>query len=99
MIYCSKCDKHQEVTGFQKDNPILKCGHIKTPAYESNPKIETIVSDINAELAVREVLFTIGYCKKCGTVTYYVDRNGTPICAGDLTKNPGCGMPVEMINA
>jgi hypothetical protein len=29
MIYCRKCADHKDIIGFDRDDPVLSCGHVK----------------------------------------------------------------------
>jgi hypothetical protein len=39
---------------------------------------------------------TVGRCNTCGIVSVYYDENNVARCGGDMVKNPGCGMPINL---
>ncbi len=96
-IYCRKCKKKQQVVGFQKDDPILSCGHVK--------RSSNLDDRINECMKIFQNIFDtlpslgdeqISYCPICDmTVSIMTDENGTPRCCGDMMTNPGCGCPVH----
>lgn len=46
MICCSTCNKVMPITSFNRDDPVLKCGH--TQHYVDNPGFDKIESRIIA---------------------------------------------------
>lgn len=52
--YCQECDEIKEVTGFNRDDPVLECGHIIKPynMYESiNEYMAEVKQKLNAKIA------------------------------------------------
>jgi hypothetical protein len=115
MIYCEKCKKLKHVVEFQKDNPILSCGHgkksensiandiesflIQEAIQNNKPLISVTKQYIEEVLQVLEECEekpTVAYCKTCGAVTIYYDKNNIARCGGDMVSNPGCGMPINL---
>ena len=116
MIYCRQCCDHKNIIGFDRDDPVLSCGHVKRrkDPEETKTEIEKIYQleakrrQVSPEQVRDEYLrsflhvfenvpdTTVGYCRYCGVVTVLKDKHGVHRCGGNLDKEPGCGMPLEV---
>lgn len=103
--YCRKCKKIVEVLGFERDDPVLSCGHTKRREKESQkldalrqnfvPSEELLFALLGAYLAIRKD--QISYCPVCDDVVSVIENNGTRFCGGNLIDNPGCGCTIKPI--
>lgn len=109
MIFCHKCKQSKKIIGFNRDNPVLSCGHEKTIEMFELEQTLTIEAQ-NRKMSIEDVrseyirclcdmlsdkpVSTIGHCNTCGVVTILIDQCGVQRCGGNLRDNPGCGMPI-----
>lgn len=105
LRYCRKCKTVEKVVGFERDDPILSCGHVKRRTLgdsrvdKCRQEIRQILSDEPAPVkqAFFEALFDtitskrVGYCPICDSIVSIITENGIRKCGGNLYDNAGCG--------
>lgn len=112
LTYCRHCKKLSRVTHYDRDNPVLSCGHIK-----SSPCNDKCAQAVNSALTDASIktgrsveqlqlgLFfdllgvPVSYCPICNAIiTILKNKRGERICGGNLFDNPGCGCLLKPIS-
>jgi hypothetical protein len=103
-IFCRECGTFRPVVGYQRDNPVLTCGHVKDRNIVDDrvnncrnllekllgPKDTGSLKHLLAASLRNYSEFT-DFCPVCGTVVcVIVDQEGVRRCHGNLLTRPGC---------
>lgn len=97
-IFCIICKQDKEIVEFERDDPKLSCGHVKSISSEDEEQLNTPKEQVKNLMNLFEPTSTAGHCDICGVVTIIKDSNGVLRCGGNLHTNPGCGMPLKLYN-
>lgn len=112
--YCKECRTVAEVVGFQRDDPVLSCGHVKRlPSDESEKCLDDIRKEMEdqpdeVKIALYKIALEslmensttdISYCPICEEMVSVIrDEEGRRRCGGNYENNPGCGCLLKPIS-
>lgn len=104
--YCRVCKKLAEIVRWDKDDPVLSCGHVKRRS-AADDRVAECARDIQSTIpkGIRDDFLRvvveewvreqeegrIAFCPICEQTVSTTERNGKQVCGGDLLQNPGCG--------
>ena len=91
---CLKCNTEEPVVGFDRDDPILGCGHVKkltTKVDLCSELVQGIFGKMPLSLVSTRRKVQTAYCPNCKKEVLVVKDKGQSRCAGDMIVNSGCG--------
>ena len=102
-VFCRVCGQFRPIIGYNQDNPILACNHVKnrdnTDDRVDNCRdmLTKLLGDKTTNLkrllaiSLRNYSEFTDYCPVCRvTVCVIVDESGIRRCHGNLLTRPGC---------
>jgi hypothetical protein len=105
-VFCRECKTFRPVIGYQRDNPILTCGHVKDRniiddrVSSCRSLLDKLLGEKDRSLktllvtSLRNYSEFTDYCPVCQTVVcVIVDQEGVRRCHGNLLTRPGCFSP------
>lgn len=81
-VFCPCCKNDQAVVNWDRDDPVLECGHIK--------RVDRVEQSLKS---IFRLCFDdqTAFCPDCKAYVTVIHSRGKARCGGNLLDNPGCG--------